>query len=64
MSAELDEEEKEEGEKEEEVSEDDEDSVMVRGFRIILGADFSWVASIFGCIWKYEHLEINSMTLT
>ena len=41
MSAELDEEEKEEGEKEEEVSEDDEDSVMVLGFRIILGADFS-----------------------
>jgi len=41
MSAELDEEEKEEGEKEEEVSEDDEDSVMVLGFRIILGVDFS-----------------------
>ena len=60
MSAELVEEEKEEGEKEEEVFEEDEDSVMVRGFRIILRADFSWwVASIFGFIWKHEHLEIN-----
>ena len=38
MSAEL-EEEKEEGAKV--VSEDDDDSVMVLGFRIILGADFS-----------------------
>ena len=45
MSAEL-EEEKEEGAKE--VSDDDDDSVMVLGFRIIFGADFSWVFSMFG----------------
>jgi len=39
MSAELDKEKEEDGAKE--LSEDDDDSVMVLGFLIILGADFS-----------------------
>ena len=55
MSAEVDEE-KEEGEKE--VSEEVEDSVMVLGFLIILGADFSWEFSIFGSL-KTKLLNIN-----
>ena len=55
MSAEVDEE-KEEGEKE--VSEEVEDSVMVLGFLIILGADFSWEFSILGSL-KTILLNIN-----
>ena len=55
MSAEVDEE-KEEGEKE--VSEEVEDSVMVLGFLIILGADFTWELSIFGSL-KTKLLNIN-----
>ena len=55
MSAEVDEE-KEEGEKE--VSEEVEDSVMVLGFLIILGTDFSWEFSIFGSL-KTKLLNIN-----
>ena len=55
MSAEVDEE-KEEGEKE--VSEEVEDSVMVLGFLIILGADFSWEFSIFGFL-KTKLLNFN-----
>ena len=55
MSAEVDEE-KEEGEKE--ASEEVEDSVIVLGFLIILGTEFSWEFSIFGSL-KTKLLIIN-----